>query len=184
MKIYSFQHKEVLKEIINNGVYKCEYVSEFRNQAPNLYKLLQEALYSKTGIDSFPIFGWSSIEGVNENSSINDVIMNTYYKIALDYENYVLLELEIPDKYVLEHDFFSFSGFKLDEEEELETEYDVKKFIYDATPTDYNIQASFPIIYSKWLKNAYSYKFKYADDIKFKLSEIIVNKINTNIGEC
>lgn len=41
MIVYSFQHKNVLANLIKYKIYNCTYASQYRNQAPILYSLLQ-----------------------------------------------------------------------------------------------------------------------------------------------
>lgn len=178
MKIFSFQHKEVINQIITEGVYKCSYVSKYRNQAPLLYGVLQEFIYKKTNIDSFPIFGWSKIENIDESSTIEDVILNTCYKVGFDSSSHLLLELEIPDEYIIQHDFYDFASFKLDEEEGLCGLDDLRNFIYsDISTNSINIQATFPIILKEWVTNVYSYSFSYQDKFKYKIENVYIKKL-------
>lgn len=178
MKIFSFQHKEVINQIITDDVYKCSYVSEYRKQSPILYAVLQEFIYKKTNIDSFPIFGWSKIENIDEMSSIEDVILNTYYKVGFDSDNYILMELDIPDCYISQHDFYDFASFKLDEEEGLCGLDDLRNFIYSNISTDsINIQATFPVILKEWVTNVYSYSFSYQDEFKYKIENVYIKKL-------
>lgn len=156
MIVYSFQHKNVLANLMKYKIYNCTYVSQYRNHAPILYGLLQELLYDKTGINSYPIFSWSTIEGEEaKDISAEKAVLNSYHKVNYDMANYVCLELDIPDKYIVEHDFFDFACFKADEEEQLVEEAELRNFIFNSKASNYNVQACFPIIKLEWLKNAY-----------------------------
>ena len=177
MRVYSFQHKNVLDILLKDNIYECTIKSEYREQAPILYNALQDLLYSKTGISSFPIFCWSKIEKVKDmNIFSEDIILNTFFKVNFDQNTYLCLELDIPDVFVVEHDFFDFACYKADEEEYLVSASDLRKFIFDSVCSGENVQACFPIINLEWLNSAYEYSITFKDN-SFKVKDIKFNKV-------
>lgn len=177
MIVYSFQHKNVLANLIKYKIYNCTYASQYRNQAPILYSLLQELLYDKTSINSYPIFSWSVIEGEEaKNLSVENAVLNSYHKVNYDANNYVCLELDIPDKYIVEHDFFDFACYKADEEEQLVEEDELRDFVFNSKVSSYNVQACFPIIQLEWLKNAYEYNVSF-EPYSYKIKDVKASRI-------
>ena len=177
MIVYSFQHKNVLANLIKYKIYNCTYASQYRNQAPILYSLLQQLLYNKTRINSYPIFSWSAIEGTEaKDISAENAVLNSYYKVNYDADSYVCLELDIPDKYIVEHDFFDFACYKSDEEEQLVEEAELRKFIFNSKTSHYNVQACFPIIKLEWLKNAYEYNVSF-EPYSYKIKDVKTSRI-------
>lgn len=156
-KILTFQHKSVLDKI-NEGVYKCDILSKYYNNTPKCYKMLRDRLR----IDHNPIFGWAKV--LEEEININQKTIKRCLEMTeFDSKDYVLLELNIPDKFVDLQNFYMFVDARC-EEEGIDPYYEnFEDFPFDVIfefEENEEIQATFPEIRKEWIENIYSFNDK------------------------
>ena len=68
MKILTFQHKNVLRDIQSKGLYIAQIDSEYKKITPRCYDIVFDSIPYKEDGSSKPIFGWQrvSIGDLNE----------------------------------------------------------------------------------------------------------------------
>lgn len=157
MKIISFQHKKVLDDILNNGIYRCEYISQFHKEAPKCYKYLRDKVYEKTNIDNNPVFGWANIIIDKKMEVDKETISRAYEMVPFEENDYYILELEIPNELLIVQDFYDFACYKADE---MEGVYEPISDKLLQLNYGREMQAVFPYIKKEWLINIYSYTMK------------------------
>lgn len=183
MLILTFQHKSVLDIVKRKGRYYCEIESDYSKESPMLYKYLRELIYSKAGIDSRPIFGWSALVDYSfkwfkeidsmvtlDLSKIDErCFISACDKVCYNCNEYLAFLLDKPSELVVTHAFYDFAGYKADEMEDLVNEKEIRKFIYSECCLDgEDLQSAFPFIDKSFIKSVYSYKY-----IKDKLGDLV-----------
>jgi len=198
MLIMTFQHKSSLEQIKSTGRYYCQVDSFYKKETPKIYSYLQELIFEKTSVDSRPIFGWSNLisytpsdDGKHYSLDLFppslDIIFAATQKVSFDGEDNYMYILDVPEDLVVHHDFFDFAGFKLDEAEEVCSDEQLKKFIFNSEfNSDRDIQTCFPYIDKSFIKGVYefelitdSYVVKTLD-IKFKEIEWNYTVLNSS----
>lgn len=123
LKLITFQHKEVLREIEDKGYYMCSKISDYHRNTPNSYQFLKNT-YKKKSPNSpiiYPIFTWSQVLSIgvppneNEGKCIERMLEMTGCPHNQE-KNYYMLVLEVPTENVLETDFYSFVDMRCEEE--------------------------------------------------------------------
>lgn len=187
MRILTFQHKNILKDLDESGFYMCKYISDFSKESPMLYEELRMLLNEKTGLKANPIFGWAKLVGVEPLEVGKDFLFSSLGKVNFDHSNYLLFELDIPDNLVCLHDFFDFACFKADEEEELCTRKALHSFIFYSHVFDNrDVQAVFPVIKKQWVRDIYKFVPKIEHGYKvvdYEFSSILNKNPNGKISK-
>lgn len=192
MLILTFQHKSVLDIVKRKGRYYCEIESDYSKESPMLYKYLRELIYSKTGIDSRPVFGWSALVDYSfkwfketysmvtlDLSKIDErCFISACDKVGYNYNEYLAFLLDVPSNLVATHSFYDFAGYKADEMEDLVSEKEIRKFIYSESWLDgEDLQSTFPYIDKSFIKCVYSYKYikdKHGDLVGVNFKELTI----------
>lgn len=174
MKILTFQHKEVLNEIKNKGVYIAKLDSFYRSKTPKCYEVVFNNIKNKEEGSTQPIFGWYAVlESNNENLKVDSkTIARCMEMTGQDENEYLLFELEIEEDRVSLQDFYCFVDARCEEEG-----FDAYYEKFEDFPIDdiFNIsdnievQCTISSIRLNDIKNIYSYK---KED-----KEYILNKI-------
>lgn len=159
IKILTFQHKSVEDTLIKDGLYMCNIISDYNKKTPNAYKFLAEELYKKCGEKpDIPIFGWSKVFDDKDFYVDNDTISRMLDMTFFDVNEYVLLKLIVPEKYVLLTNFYEFVYKRCKEEfpndEEYQSDDIINKSVLDVSNTQ-EIQAIIPFIKYEWLASVY-----------------------------
>ena len=163
MKIITFQHKEVLKQIKENGVYLAEYDSLYKNNTPICYNLIFNDIKNKHPQANNPIFGWYAvIDNDNNNLKVDArTIKRCLEMTSFDEHDYLILELEKNEDEVSLQDFYNFVDARC-EEEGFDTYYDkFEDFPFETVfeyTKDSEVQCVFSHINKADIKNVYSYK--------------------------
>lgn len=175
MKILSFQHKEVLNEIKNKGIYLAKLNSFYRSKTPKCYNIVFNSIKNKEEGSSQPIFGWYAVlDKDNEKLEVNSkTVARCMEMTGQDEDNYLLFELEVEDSRVSLQDFYTFVDARCEEEGfdpyyESFDEFPIDK-VFDISEYG-EVQCTISSIRLSDIKNIYSYK---------KVNgEYIINKIN------
>lgn len=160
MKIITFQHKDVLNEINNNGMYLAKMDSFYKQQTPKCYNIVFNSIKEKEIGSTQPIFGWYKVftgEDLNVNS---DTIKRCLEMTYLEEDEYLLFELEIDNNKVSLQNFYNFVDARC-EEERIDAYYDKFedfpiKVVFELE--DCETQCTFSSIRKEYIKNVYSYK--------------------------
>ena len=163
MKILTFQHKKVLEEIQNKGVYIANANSEYRNATPKCYDKVFTAIRNKEKNSTIPIFGWYAV--LNSNNDKLKVDAATVFRCmemtSQDEDNYILFELEMEEDKVSLQDFYNFVDARC-EEERIDPYYEkFENFPFEVVfkiEKDCEIQCTMSSIKKENIKNIYSYK--------------------------
>ena len=153
MKLITFQHKDIIKDLNSKGIYECRLKSSFSKATPDCYKMLANRLNLTENV--YPIFAWYNVLGlplVVNIDTINRAMEMTGFKI----DEYYLFELEVPDEFVDLQYFFNFVDMRCVEEfndNVFTTWKDV--FNVDKTESRIEIQATLPNIRKEWIMNVY-----------------------------
>lgn len=183
MIIMTFQHKNSLEQIKSTGRYYCMVDSLYKRESPKIYSYLQELVFDKTGINCRPIFGWSRLldYGVSENGIRNvldlskpskENLSSAINKVSLDYSNYYLFILDVPNDLVVTHEFYTFACLKCDEFEGVCSDEELKDFIYNESINNYtkiyteDLQSCFPYIDKSFIKSVYDFNIESVNGIK------------------
>ena len=159
MKILTFQHKNVLNELKNKGVYLANVNSFYKQQTPECYDIVFNSIKVKEPGATQPIFGWKQVlnkELTVDSETIKRCLEMTY----LEEDEYLLFELNIDDDKVSLQNFYNFVDARC-EEEGIDPYYEnFEEFpintIFEIE--DGEIQATFSSIRKEYIENVYSYK--------------------------
>lgn len=191
MLIMTFQHKSSLEQIKSTGRYYCQVDSFYKKETPKIYSYLQELIFEKTSVDSRPIFGWSNLISYTASDDRKhypldlfppsfDNIFAATQKVSFGGEDNYMYILDVPEDLVVHHDFFDFAGFKLDEAEEVCSDEQLKKFIFNSEfNRDRDIQTCFPYIDKSFIKGVYEFEL-ITDSYGVKTLDIKFREIEWN----
>ena len=102
MRLWTLKPVIVLKEVEENGKFVCEpsqipdFSSDFRKAYSWLVTQMEERIGPKPSNVSFPIWAWHTIEGERKPATLTDFAC----ELPPD-EEWVCLELEVPDEHVV-----------------------------------------------------------------------------------
>lgn len=172
MKILTFQHKDILNELNEKGVYLAKRNSEYRQTTPKCYDFVFNSIKTKEPGSTQPIFGWHAVFD-NEKITVNSKTIKRCLEMTYQEENeYLLFELNIDDDKVSLQDFYTFVDARC-EEEGIDPYYEhFEDFPMESIFEFVNceIQCTISSIRKEYIQNIYSYK---------KIDgEYIINTIN------
>lgn len=160
MKIITFQHKNILNEINNNGVYLTKIDSFYRQCTPKCYDIVFNSIKTKDIGSTQPIFGWYNVFP-NKNLTINSETISRCLEMTyLEEDDYLLFELNIDEDKISLQDFYNFVDARCEEEgidacyESFE-EFPIGR-IFEIVNCE--IQCTISSIRKEYIENIYSYK--------------------------
>lgn len=160
MKVLTFQHKDILNEINNNGVYLSKIDSFYRQCTPKCYDIVFNSIKTKDIGSTQPIFGWYNVFS-DESLSVNsETIRRCLEMTYLEEDDYLLFELNIDEDKVSLQDFYTFVDARCEEEgidayyESFE-DFPIDK-IFELVNSE--IQCTISSIRKEYIENIYSYK--------------------------
>lgn len=157
MKLITFQHKSILKDI-KKGSYKCNHIGEYQKRTPISYNFIRKELENKISDKVInPIFAWSKVIDNKEISTSEVEIFRMLEMTPFDLSDYLMFELDVPKEFVLLTDFYSFVDMRYYEEFESKRFNigNLSKFVL-SVDNKIEIQAIIPEIKSEWVLNIYS----------------------------
>ena len=116
MKIITFQHKHILNELKENGVYYAKLNSEYKKNTPKCYKMVFDSIEKKDPKATDPIFGWKRVFTSGDLEINSETIRRCMEMTGFDEKEYLLFELEIDDKEVSVQNFYNFVDARCEEE--------------------------------------------------------------------
>lgn len=119
LRVVTFQHGEVVKELDEKGIYLCTYEGKFHKATPKSYQFLVDSYRRKKPNEPiiYPIFGWTQVlevgQPVNEcnQEDLDRMLGMTNFK-----NPYNRLTLLVPRNKVMETDFYGFVDLRCSEE--------------------------------------------------------------------
>ena len=163
MKILTFQHKNILKELEYDGVYIAKLDSFYKQKTPQCYDIVFNSIKTIEPGSTQPIFGWYSVLS-NNNGELNidsKTISRCLEMTGFNEENYLVFELDLPSDRVSLQNFYNFVDARC-EEEGIDSYYDnFEDFPIDKIFDIKNaleIQCTFSSIHYPDIKNIYSFK--------------------------
>lgn len=118
MKILTFQHKNVLRDIQSKGLYIAQIDSEYKEMTPRCYDIVFDSIPYKEDGSSKPIFGWQrvSIGDYSEIKVDEKTIKRCLEMVPIDLSTHLLFELDIPKERVSLQNFYNFVDARCEEE--------------------------------------------------------------------
>ena len=118
MKILTFQHKNIIRDIQSKGLYITQIDSEYKKMTPRCYDIVFDSIPDKEDGSSKPIFGWQrvSIGDLNEINVDEKTIKRCLEMVPMDLSTHLLFELDIPKERVSLQNFYNFVDARCEEE--------------------------------------------------------------------
>lgn len=115
MKLLTFQHKTILDDIRDTGVYLCERQSDYHLNTPNAYAFLKSRLAGQYP-QAFKnvIFAWQQL--FKDTPLTIEHAVRGFECTGFDTDNYYLFELDVYDKHVFLTNFYNFVDLRCQEE--------------------------------------------------------------------
>ena len=146
MYLITFQHPSVWEEIQEKGLYICNHIGGHHEQHPISYGEL--ATHVWVGI---PIFAWMQ---VYKNKPLSLLQVERMLEMTSMPDNYLILELEVPDNIPLLTNFYDWSDLLFDEEEGFSGDRKTLwNNILDVNEQSVEIQVILPYLRKSWVKN-------------------------------
>ena len=159
MKIITFQHKHILNELKENGVYYAKLNSEYKKNTPKCYKMVFDSIEKKDPKATDPIFGWKRVFTSGDLEINSETIRRCMEMTGFDEKEYLLFELEIDDKEVSVQNFYNFVDARC-EEEGIDPYYiEFEDFPFDCIFETKigELQCTFTALRKEHIKNVYEY---------------------------
>lgn len=175
MKLITFQHKNVLKEIERGGIYHCMKMSECCENNITLYLEIKDMLKAPW----FPVFAWARI--LNKDLEVSLEQMNRADEMTPHDDTDLILELEVPEnENYLFQEFYDYVGCmysKFDEvhlPEERIIDGIHKISTRDMPDNNAEVQCVLPYIKKEWVKSVYEFK---KEDVEEQINPIIADMV-------
>lgn len=160
MRVLSFQHKNVIRDINANGVYIAKVDSEYRRRSPRCYDMVFKDIPDKEIGSTQPIFGWHHVMIDGGEITVNEkTIKRCLLMTPMDLSTHLLFEMDIPKEKLSLQDFYAFVDAKC-VEEGLDKYY--KPFnefpahlMFKLDRGETEVQCTFSSIRKEYIKNIY-----------------------------
>lgn len=156
MIVWSFQDKDVLKKINENGEHIMTW-ADFHRYSPyaKRFEVPYVRIMHHFKMDTLPIWTYLTYQG----KAINDDTLEEFLRSSYHggNPNDVLLKIEVPDEFVHKTSYYDWSDylyFTLDEPDKKEAEISWKCAVDVDSDTD-TIQVLLPFIKKEWIVNIY-----------------------------